>query len=271
MCLVLVEFWVAPYPLSAPDTPAFYAELANSPGDGAVLNLPMNYDRPGYLLYQTVHGRPLSVAYISRDDPRTLTERVPVLQHFRHLGPDILGDDPALVGASVLSDLGVEYVALDRYKMPGGEERAYTEALARALFHGQTPVYEDERLTVYAAPAVEDEMAYLELGPVHWQPLRAGAGDGAPGRAVGDGPACFSVRHASGDAPVVIGYSTDPGFGAVVVDKFGEPAGTLAPAPEGDTVSLAVQPTDGAADAEFCIHADAAGSVRIERIGLAMR
>ena len=82
---LLFEYWVAPYPLSPPDTPAYYATLAADPDPRAVLNLPMNYDRPGYLLYQTVHGKPLTVAYISRNDPRTLTERVPVLQHFRHL------------------------------------------------------------------------------------------------------------------------------------------------------------------------------------------
>lgn len=67
--LVLGEYWTAPYPLSPPDTPALYTQLAQEPGQGAVLNLPMNYDRPGYLLYQTVHQRPLTVAYISRDDP----------------------------------------------------------------------------------------------------------------------------------------------------------------------------------------------------------
>ena len=103
----------------------------------AVLNLPMNYDRPGYLLYQTVHGKPLTVAYISRDDPRTLTERMPVLQHFRHLGPDILDVDPAAVGPTVLADLGVGTVVLDRYKMPGGDERTYTERLGGQSFPGR--------------------------------------------------------------------------------------------------------------------------------------
>ena len=83
----------------------------------------MNCDRPGYLLYQTVHGKPLSVAYISRDDPRTLTDRAPVLQHFRHLEPDIIAFDLAAQGRQVLTDLGVRWVVLDRYKMPGGHDR----------------------------------------------------------------------------------------------------------------------------------------------------
>ena len=62
IAVLLFEYWVAPYPLSPPDTPAWYAELAADPDPRAVLNLPMNYDRPGYLLYQTVHG--LSLIHI---------------------------------------------------------------------------------------------------------------------------------------------------------------------------------------------------------------
>ena len=42
VALVLFEFWPAPYPLSPPDTPAWYHTLAQMPGHGAVLNLPMN-------------------------------------------------------------------------------------------------------------------------------------------------------------------------------------------------------------------------------------
>ena len=149
IALIVFEFWPAPYPMSLPDTPEWYKTLAADPRPGAVLNLPMNWDRPGYLLYQTEHGKPLSVAYISRDDPRTLTDRVPVLQHFRHLGPDIIVFDLAAQGQQVLADLGVRWVTLDRYKMPGGEEREYTDAAAQAIFGSQPPVYQDERLTAY--------------------------------------------------------------------------------------------------------------------------
>ncbi len=159
LALILFEFLPAPYPMSPPDTPAWYAELAASPDRGAVLNLPMNWDRPGYLLYQTVHGKPLTVAYISREDPRTLTERAPVLQHFRHLGPDIIRFDLASQGIALLNDLDVRWVVLDRYKMPGGEERSYTEAAAAEIFGGQPALYEDERITVYAVPATESSHA----------------------------------------------------------------------------------------------------------------
>jgi len=160
--LLLFEFFPAPYPLSQPDTPAWYRTLLTDKRPGALLNLPMNWDRPGYLLYQTVHQKPLTVAYISRDDPRTLTERAPVLQELRHLGPDIIEFD-LRQGRQVLNDLGIRWVVLDRYKMPGGRERSYTEETAAQVFAGQTPVYQDERLTVFEVTPPEQAIPYLVL------------------------------------------------------------------------------------------------------------
>ena len=190
---MLAEYWVAPYPLSPPDTPGYYATLADDPDPRAVLNLPMNYDRPGYLLYQTVHHKPLTVAYISRDDPRTLTTRVPVLQQFRHLGPDIIDANIAEVAPTVLADLGVGTVVLDRYKMPGGDERTYTEALAQAIFTSTAPVYADDRITVYKAPALAEPQPYLRLGPVNWGSRQL---DGEqPYRVLTGGPAAVDIVH----------------------------------------------------------------------------
>jgi hypothetical protein len=161
---IVFEFLPVPYPVSQPDTPAWYQTLASDTRPGAVLNLPMNWDRPGYLLYQTVHGKPLSVAYISRDDPRTLTERIPVLQHLRHLGPDIIDFDLGAQGIQVLDDLGVRWVVLDRYKMPGEPERGYNERTAATIFGSQAPVYRDERLTVYEVSRPATRAPYLVLG-----------------------------------------------------------------------------------------------------------
>ncbi len=243
--LLLAEYWVAPYPVSPPDTPAYYTTLAQTPGQGAVLNLPMNYDRPGYLLYQTVHGRPLTVAYISRDDPRTLTERVPLLQHLRHLGRDILADDPALVGLTVLGDLGVDFVVLDRYKMPGGDERTYTEAMAQAVFAGREPVYTDERLTVYAVPRVDAPQPYLELGALHWGPLVQA--DGEQWRSLSSQPgegAELLIHHAAQGATVTVTYrsAADARLRVDVVDNGAAGGETLelAPAPDGATVAVDV-------------------------------
>ena len=127
-----------------------------------MLNLPANYERPWYLLYQTVHGKPLATGYVTRDDPAVLRERAPVLSHFWFLGPDIHTQhfDLAGQGVQVLHDLlGVRWVVLDRYKMPGGPEREITDAYAQSIFAGQAPLFEDERITVYAVPEPADAWA----------------------------------------------------------------------------------------------------------------
>lgn len=175
--LVLFEFWPAPYPVSPPDTPGWYETLATDPADGAVLNLPANYERPWYLLYQTVHGKPLATGYVTRDDPATLRERAPVLSHFWFLGPDIQTQDFDLAGqgVQVLRDLlGVRWVVLDRYKMPGGPEREVTEAYAQAILAGLAPLYQDDRITAYAVPEPARRGPYLILG-ADWQERQSDA------------------------------------------------------------------------------------------------
>jgi len=163
--LIVLEFCAAPYPLSPPDTPPWYETLRSEPGQGAVLNLPMNWDRPGYLLYQTVHQRPLTVAYISRNDPRTLVERCPVLQDLRYLGPDVIVHDLAAIAPSVLDYLDVQYVVLDAYKMPeGSEERRLTTEIAQEMLGSQLPVYRDDRLVVYQIDPPSDRQPFIMLG-----------------------------------------------------------------------------------------------------------
>lgn len=204
VALILFEFLPVPYPMSAPDTPAWYHTLGADSRPGAVLNLPMNWDRPGYLLYQTEHGKPLTAAYISREDPRTLVERVPVLQHFRHLGPDIIVFDLAGQGQHVLADLDIRWVVLDRYKMPGGRERTVTETTAAEIFGAQAPVYRDERLTVYEVTPPPVAAPYLLLG-AGWGPFDAVQGTRAFG---GQAQVCIQAPTAGG---VILRITLAPG------------------------------------------------------------
>lgn len=212
--LVLFEFLPIPYPMSFPDTPAWYRTLAADPRPGSVLVLPMEWDRPNYLLDQTTHGKPMAAGYISREDPRTLVARAPVLLFFRHLGPDIIAFDLAGQGKQALNDLGVRWVVLDRYQMPenpGNPERstrAITTAAAAQIFGQQTPVYEDDRLTVYEAPGEALTAPYLILG-AGWAPFdrqrhtRAFTGDASViVRAPAAGQVTLRIGLAPGSAPL---------------------------------------------------------------------
>lgn len=280
VALLLVEYWSAPFPMSEPDTPAFYESIAavaaNAPrvdstpdyagaldalpnAPGAMLNLPMNYDRPGYLLYQTEHRMPLAVAYISRDDPRTLTERVPVLQNLRVLGDDIIKADLAAVGKTVLSDLGISIVTLDRYKMPGGDEREATEEIAAQVFGDDTPIYEDERLTAYAVTAPETPAPYLALGEVNWGPRHYGANERVIRRELGEGNARVIALHAPQNAAVEIHYlSATP---LQVFAKDGTLRSTYPEAPVGNLTWIEL-PVDG----EFSLYAPGAQVFRLELV-----
>ena len=142
----------------------------------------MTRDRPTHLLYQTVHRKPVSAGYVTRPNPLSLAERVPVLQQFRFLGPDIIAQDPAEIAAEVFGFLGVRYVILHEYMLPSGEEREATLALVDDVFGGQSPVYRDGRITVYLAGGEEGDSPFLILGE-GWG--RRHLWGGMPARAVG--------------------------------------------------------------------------------------
>ncbi|MGQ9553094.1 MAG: hypothetical protein ACUVWR_03160 [Anaerolineae bacterium] len=175
--LVCIEYLPVPYQISVPDTPAWYRLLGQERGNSAVLNLPGNWDRPQYLLYQTVHGRPLAMGYISRHNPWAVADRYPGLQQLHSLGEDVLPFPDAATFATIAEDLGIEYVVFDYYQMPGGEERELTVALGEQLLAGQEVIYQDGRLTVYklALPAQRQPYVYL-LGP--WGAPRPDANGG---------------------------------------------------------------------------------------------
>ena len=215
----------------------------------------MNYDRPGYLLYQTEHGRPLTVAYISRDDPRTLTERVPLLQHLRHLGPDIIEADLAAVGPTILADLGVGTVVLDRYKMPGGLERLYTEEVASADLWGVAPDYEDDRITVYQAPRRPSAFGELpapgavgELGAAAWE-------DGNRARAIGSAPAAVELDTAQ--AARCCASTIRVRKRSRCLTQKGESLATLPAAPQGGTSAVAF-----GAGSELLLRSEAGAVIR---------
>jgi hypothetical protein len=200
--LILFEFLPTPYPTSVADTPAWYQQLAANPEQKAVLNLPANWPRPGDLLHQTVHGKPIATGYITRDDPNTLWERAPVIGHYRWLGPDIhtKGFDLTGQGLQVLHDLlGIGWVVLDRYQMPGGQEREITEALTQQIFdaNGVLPLYEDERITVYRVLEPGERGPFIVLEP-GWSPRQVGE-TGEVSRELPAGQsASFQVVHPDG-------------------------------------------------------------------------
>jgi len=164
LALIIVEFIAIPYPMSKVDTPMFFKTIAAEPDTYNIAYLPMNWDRPVPLLYQTVHHKGLLTAYTSRNNPLDLSWRTPVLQEWRTLNEDIIKTDLATVAPTILHDFNIKYVVLDYYQMPPGPERDGTEKWVTAALPDATPVYQDDRLKVYQAPPVTKRPPYLQLG-----------------------------------------------------------------------------------------------------------
>ena len=257
LVLVLFEFAPLPYPISLPDTPAWYETLAAEPGSGAVLNLPMNWDRPGYLLYQTAHAKPLTAGYISRNDPRTYPPRIPVISDFRHLGPDINAVDAPSHAPTIFEFMDIDWVVVDRYKMPGGDStREHTDALVQDIFNGRTPVYEDERLTVYETWEPDARLPFIEIG-YDWGPLQPG-----PQRQV-LGSATIIIHSPDGAPQTLI---ITPAAGNAIPFWLEDENGRVTGKSSGDTLNISLNLHPGAN--RFILKADGPG-LTIQTISLA--
>jgi uncharacterized protein (DUF2062 family) len=182
IALVCFEFLPVPYPLAKVEIPSFYTALAEDTSEYAILELPMNWDRPAHLLYQTAHRKPIIAGYVTRPNPLSIVERVPVLQHFRFLGADIIVQDPKEIAPEVFDYIGVRYVIVHDYMMPPGRERDATLALVDDVFGGRSPVYRDGRITVYLAEGQPGDSPFLVLGQ-GWGERQMR--DGVPSRVVG--------------------------------------------------------------------------------------
>jgi len=161
--LICFEFLAIPYPISRIDTPQFYYDIAQETDDYVIAELPMNWDRPTPMLHQTTHGKRLLTAYTSRDHPSDLARRTPVFQQWRYLGPDIIDQPVDVIAPTIFNDYNLRYIVLDYWQMPPGPERDGTEQWVAAALPGVSPVYDDDRLKVYASPVPDDTQSYLSL------------------------------------------------------------------------------------------------------------
>jgi hypothetical protein len=248
LALVGLEFWVAPYPVAYPETRPFHYQLAQEPGQFAVMDIPMDYwDRPGNLLYQTVHQKPMVSGYTSRSNPRAPADRTPVLQTFRYLGPDVNTADPRALAATVLADLDVRYVIVHKNDLPPGDYRQIVLSTADDVFRGWPVVVDDDWLKVYRVPPPGARLPYLVLGD-GWAPREVGGG--GPARALAASAATLLVRLPAAQAVrlEITAYSLDGGGSlevrsgeqsAGVYPLGGQPASITTPAlslPAGESV-----------------------------------
>ncbi|RME43497.1 MAG: hypothetical protein D6796_13015, partial [Caldilineae bacterium] len=238
LALIGFEFLAIPFPMSPLDTPDFFRTLAADPADYTIAYLPMNWDRPVPLLYQTVHHKRLLTAYTSRDNPLDPSWRTPVLQQWRTLRDDIIQADLPAIAPTVFRDFNLKYIVLDYYQMPPGPEREGTEKWVAAALPNVEPVYRDDRLTVYLAPTPDAPRPYLQLGD-GWGDLSPAGGEAT--RTAGP-VATLAVRH-PGDAPLRLTVTAAPPHTLAGLSAFaGDVPLPLTLAGEGQTAVISLPP-----------------------------
>ncbi len=143
--------------------PGVYDQIASDPKPGAILEVPGGYEFPSAwynvrsMYYQTRHGRPLLVGYISRTphDPWGLLDQYPVV---RALSLESLtGKIPhreALLDSALedLRLLGVRYIVFhprDLLEACGGEEEAVSQARELLRLAVGTPQWETPEALVF--------------------------------------------------------------------------------------------------------------------------
>jgi hypothetical protein len=148
--LVLLEFLAIPSMVPPGYNVPFYQELAQEPGNFAILELPL---RPmsDYETYQTVHGKPIIGGYLSRQPPDRFVAETPVL---RYLLPTTPVDDPvaaeaARTGLADLRRANVRYAVVHWWAFTPEERAAMRAKLARVFPGIASRPIPDHRMEVF--------------------------------------------------------------------------------------------------------------------------
>lgn len=158
---IVAEYSQAPYPLTTTAVPAWYQQLAQEPGDFAILGIPIGpyYADKYYMHYQIQHGKPIVGGHVSRRPPEALAymEASPFLDDM--LYRRIM--DPTVEAVShelrYLAAANVRYVVLNKHFSTAEQIEAWKAWLL------VQPRYEDESVVVYAtAPHAGIDFTVME-------------------------------------------------------------------------------------------------------------
>jgi hypothetical protein len=144
--LVLFEFLSVPFPTVAPLSSPFYHELAQEPGDFAILEVPMGrgYSKATMFL-QTLHGKRLVEGHISRTPPDaydTIRDNL-LLNSLSEEGDLDTSRCDLSRQLGSLDALGIRYIVIHKQDVPPERLIAWRDYLTIS------PRYEDDDLLVY--------------------------------------------------------------------------------------------------------------------------
>jgi hypothetical protein len=143
---ILFEFLPWPFLMTEATVPAFYAQMAQEPGDFALVEAPRGRRADKFYMYwQTIHGKPLVNGHISRAPAVAFDfiEGNVLTRAFEHR-EELQGRDGLGAARDALADAGVRYIVIHRDLVSPAKGADWIAALATR------PRYEDDRLTVFA-------------------------------------------------------------------------------------------------------------------------
>ena len=172
MLLVLLEVWPRPWPQEVlQPVPEFYGQIAADDGRYGVFDLPVKPTEEGwfagyasyYQRYQMVHHKGIASGYLART--YDIHPMFPcVIPELRAPEPRVLVDgEPADCAANILYDLAYfnyRYVVYHKTDLDPDSIGLWGRAQARRFlvtyFGGQTPLVDDDLVTVYAVPPLRE-------------------------------------------------------------------------------------------------------------------
>ncbi len=149
--LILFEYLAVPYPLLPLDYQLpFYQQLAQEPGQFAILDLPLT-PFSIYEAYQTIHHHPIVGGYLARQPPDPFVANLPVLQY---LLPATAVDDPlaaaaAQSGLTELRQADVRYAIVHWWLVSPKERSDLQTKLTRLFSQVPSRSLTDREMTIY--------------------------------------------------------------------------------------------------------------------------
>ena len=150
--LVIFEYCPIPFPNTCVEVSPFYLELAQEPGDLALLEIPMGRQPAKIsMYYQTIHERPLVEGHVSRTPPyaydfisgNELLSLLPQYSLPDYEGPFTFPFPDVSRQLETLAEAGIRYIVFHRDRTPPAMLAAWQSFVVVA------PVYEDASLVVY--------------------------------------------------------------------------------------------------------------------------
>jgi hypothetical protein len=158
--LIYIEFLATPVILNdgLNTISPFYQKLAQTQLSGGIMEVP--FDLVGaqgpaseYMLYQTVHGKPIASGYISRTPNRVanMFQKYPFINQLRARvyndhEPVIFSDKIITKGLKELRFINIEYVILHKNFVSESDARLYEITLTKVI---SVPIYEDVQIIVW--------------------------------------------------------------------------------------------------------------------------